>query len=131
MRFLLRILRKDGIEEFFLKKPISYIGRINENDVILKDNAVSKKHAKLSLSKGMLEIFDLGSKNGTKVNGSVVDHKFLRHNDSIQMGNTEIIVSVQTDDEDKETHELDKTISFTKPSETAAFAFQSSVSLFM
>ena len=62
MKLLLRIHSKDGTEEFLLKKPITYIGRVNENDIILKDNAVSKKHAKLNLSKGMLEIFDLGSK---------------------------------------------------------------------
>ncbi len=123
MKLFLRIISKDGIEEFILKKPITYIGRVNENEVILNDSAVSKKHAKLNLSKGMLEIFDLGSRNGTKVNGSVVDHKFLRHNDCIQIGNTDIIVSVQTDGEEKETHEPDKTISFTKPSGTADFDF--------
>ena len=119
MRFLLRILRKDGIEDFFLKKPISYIVRISENDIILKDDHVSKKHAKLNISKGLLEISDLGSTNGTKVNGSVVDHKFLRHNDKVQIGSTELIVYVQADDEGKETHELDKTISFTSPTVTA------------
>ena len=123
MKFLLRIHRKDGIEDFLLRKPITYIGRINENDVILNDSRVSKKHAKLSILKGLLEIFDLGSTNRTKVNGTVVDHKFLRHNDEVQIGDTKLIVNVQHDNEDKEPHDLDKTISFTKHDETVAFDF--------
>ncbi len=110
MKFLLRIVTEDSIKEFSLKKPCTYIGRKSNSDILLNDNLVSAKHAKLNLSKGVLEIFDLGSKNGTKVNGISIDHTFLRNNDRIQIGDTELVAYVQVTDEDSEIHQLDKTI---------------------
>ena len=111
MKFMLKIMLKDGVhEEYLLKKPVTYIGRMEENDVVINDDHVSKRHAKLVISKKFLELHDLGSTNGTKVNGVFVGHKFLRHNDQIKIGNREIITQIETDKNEEDIDWLDKTI---------------------
>ena len=52
-----------------LDKPIS-IGRVAGNDVVLNDAGVSSRHARLEWSGGALRVTDLGSTNGTFVNGA-------------------------------------------------------------
>jgi predicted component of type VI protein secretion system len=47
-----------------------YIGRINGNDMIMPDYAISKRHAIIDVEDGMYYIRDAGSTNGTKINGS-------------------------------------------------------------
>ena len=48
------------------------IGRSSELDMVLVEDMVSRKHAKISFSDGKITIEDLGSTNGTHVNGSRV-----------------------------------------------------------
>jgi hypothetical protein len=47
-----------------------YIGRINGNDMIMPDYAISKRHAIIDIEDGMYYVRDAGSTNGTKINGS-------------------------------------------------------------
>jgi hypothetical protein len=47
-----------------------YIGRINGNDMIMPDYAISKRHAIIDVEDGTYYIRDAGSTNGTKINGS-------------------------------------------------------------
>ncbi len=47
-----------------------YIGRINGNDMIMPDYAISKRHAIIDIEDGRYCIRDAGSTNGTKINGS-------------------------------------------------------------
>jgi hypothetical protein len=47
-----------------------YIGRINGNDMIMPDYAISKRHAIIDIEDGMYYLRDAGSTNGTKINGS-------------------------------------------------------------
>ncbi len=54
------------------KGPQLFIGRQGDNDIILNDPRVSRKHAKIFPSKGGLWIKDLGSKNLTYVEGKPV-----------------------------------------------------------
>jgi hypothetical protein len=54
---------------FDLVKPEISIGRDMTNDIVINDGEVSRKHAVLRLSAGSYVIEDLGSTNGTFVNG--------------------------------------------------------------
>jgi hypothetical protein len=45
------------------------VGRDRDCDVVLKHARVSKQHAQLSRDGGLLQVTDLGSKNGTRLNG--------------------------------------------------------------
>lgn len=47
-----------------------YIGRINGNDMIMPDYAISKRHAIIDVEGGTYYLRDAGSTNGTKINGS-------------------------------------------------------------
>ncbi|TDC97278.1 FHA domain-containing protein [Actinomadura sp. 7K507] len=63
------------------------IGRSTGNDVVVSDLAVSRHHAELrTLAPGRHRIVDLGSHNGTYVNGARVDSAEITENDLIGIG---------------------------------------------
>jgi len=57
------------------------IGRIDGNDMIMPDFAISKKHAVITVENGSFYIKDLGSTNGTMVNGTRLDKKSVKIHD--------------------------------------------------
>ena len=65
------------------------IGRIKGNDMIMKDMAISKRHAIIRILKGSFYIEDCGSTNGTRLNGQTVKEEPVRLSDKdiIQLGN--------------------------------------------
>lgn len=68
-------------------KSIS-IGRSSENDIVVNDKTVSSKHCKIiDHQDGRIEINDLGSTNGTFVNGKKVVSAFLDPGDEVMIGN--------------------------------------------
>ena len=65
------------------------IGRATDNDVVLTDIAVSRKHFDLRHENGAWVLVDRGSGNGTVINGNVEDNPFMLANgDAIEIGNT-------------------------------------------
>lgn len=82
------ILSMDGLvlKEFTLSKERTTIGRKAHNDIQIDNLAVSGEHAVVVtiLSDSFLE--DLGSTNGTLVNGQSVKKHFLQNNDVIELG---------------------------------------------
>lgn len=62
------------------------IGRSNELDVVLVEDMVSRKHAKISWHNDSLIIEDLGSTNGTFVNGRKVERAPLVAGSTLQVG---------------------------------------------
>src|SRR5579884_2338236 len=62
------------------------------NDLLLEsDGQISKRHARIELDPdGRFTLYDLGSTNGTKVNGRRVDNRTLNDGDEIQIGATRI-----------------------------------------
>jgi len=63
-------------------------GRSTEAQLILADDAVSRKHARFFASRGRRWIRDLGSRNGTLVNGHAVEHHCLRIGDRLAIGSS-------------------------------------------
>jgi hypothetical protein len=65
------------------------VGRALDNDIVLADIAVSRKHFELRFEGGAWVIVDNGSGNGTVVNGNLEDNPFMLANgDAIEIGNT-------------------------------------------
>lgn len=72
-----------------LKVGLNTVGRAKENDVVVRDGYVSRRHCSILVhSDYRCEIFDMASKNGTFVNGMQIDRAmFLNVDDQIQMCN--------------------------------------------
>ena len=66
------------------------IGRSRDCDIQLADANVSRRHAELRQEGASYWIVDLGSTNGTEVNGKRVERAKLRDGDKITLGSTEI-----------------------------------------
>ena len=77
--------RRVGIGE----DPVS-IGRLPECDIVLSDPNVSRRHAEVRRRGNDFVVVDLGSTNGTKVNGAGVRERVLLDGDEITVGGTHI-----------------------------------------
>ncbi len=71
----------------FLSGPVG-MGRESSNTVRLHDTEVSRRHAEIRLDRDACQIVDLGSANGTFVNGAAIDQKTLASGDRVQLGQT-------------------------------------------
>ncbi len=82
------ILKFQGvlIKEYNLDKPSLSIGRKEDNDIHIDHMAVSGHHARIDITEGSLAVTDMGSTNGTFVNGKKVTTAILRPNDWITIG---------------------------------------------
>ncbi len=82
------ILSLDGmvLREYPLTKERTTIGRKPHNDIVIDNLAVSGEHAMIMtiLNDSFLE--DLGSTNGTLVNGQPIKKHFLQNNDVVELG---------------------------------------------
>lgn len=74
--------------EFVLERPIMVIGRRADLDIVLNDSSVSRAHARLESAPGGVSLIDLGSTNGTLVNGRRVGRGrvLLGAGDRVQIG---------------------------------------------
>ena len=70
------------------------LGRSPDNDVILRAPATSGHHARLEVREQQFWLVDLGSTNGTFVNGESVQEKQLNHGDRITVGQNSIHFSL-------------------------------------
>jgi hypothetical protein len=68
------------------------IGRLVDNDLVLSDPQVSGHHAEIAPAGGEATLRDLGSRNGTRVNGQAVSTALVRAGDRIEMGETLLVV---------------------------------------
>lgn len=65
------------------------IGRDASNDIILNDKMVSRKHAQLQITgDGLVIIKDLGSSNGTFINGNKISEQVLNAGDIVKCGSS-------------------------------------------
>ena len=81
------------INKFPVDKPLLRIGRHQDNDIVIDDNVVSMEHAIVEIEEARDNkdpkryfIKDLGSTNGTHVNGKKISRQQLFNNDMIRVG---------------------------------------------
>ena len=78
-------------EIFFLpEKPVA-IGRDAANDIVVDDEPVSKRHARLTFANNEMTLWDVGSKNGTFVNGERITNRKLQPGDVVSVGKGRLI----------------------------------------
>ena len=94
----LRIIGREGDEHVHAFDGTGLtIGRSGDNDLVISDARVSRHHARISGRRGTLVYADLGSTNGSRVNGIEVGELVLGAGDRIELGDTVIIVEVAGD----------------------------------
>ena len=88
LQYVLRFVAgKDQGREFPLPPDLNIvIGRVSDVDLLLLDEKVSRKHAKISTHQGQVLIEDLASRNGTFVNGARIRSVELKDGDQIAIG---------------------------------------------
>ena len=72
------------------EKPLA-IGRDRENDLVVGDPGVSRRHAVVELAIGVYFVRDLRSENGTFVNGVPVGRALLLDRDEVRIGSTRLL----------------------------------------
>ena len=92
------VVRKPGQMAYSMPLPdVLRIGRHEQNELVLDDNQVSRQHATLTRTEKGLEVRDLGSRHGTRVNGEPVTTRAVEAGDRIQIGN--VLLELHEEDE--------------------------------
>lgn len=73
------------------------VGRISENTLQIEDASVSSRHAEILFENNTWFIRDLGSTNGTFLNGSKIDNAVLNHGDELRIGSIVTLYTSQSD----------------------------------
>ncbi|MEM7449236.1 MAG: FHA domain-containing protein [Myxococcota bacterium] len=90
-RFRLRFL----LQEFDLSGPEVVIGRSPECQVTIEDPLISRQHARIRVDQETAELEDLGSRNGVRLNGRIIERRTaLNHGDRIRLGTQELVFLV-------------------------------------
>jgi hypothetical protein len=78
-------------QRFELRYGSNVIGRGSESDLQLLDQGVSRRHVDVQYDGQRATIYDLGSTNGTTVNGHEIGSHMLRHGDVVRLGHTRMV----------------------------------------
>lgn len=87
-------------QEYILEKSNVTMGRMITNDIVLNDVRVSRNHAKLECGPSGVTLLDLGSSNGTRLNGVRIDRATLKPDDTLSLGSRQLKYRVEDPSED-------------------------------
>jgi pSer/pThr/pTyr-binding forkhead associated (FHA) protein len=80
-------------ERFELESPRLHIGRDPENDIVVAHDTTSRSHAVITFEYGRYWVDDLGSLNGTRINGSrILDRERLSRGNVLSVGDIDFLV---------------------------------------
>lgn len=87
MEFRAILIPLEGGSPIEIDKEMVLVGRKDQCDILLDHKSVSKVHCVLVKTDGLLVLRDLGSTNGTRVNGTRVRRAALLPNDKVSFAN--------------------------------------------
>ncbi len=76
---------------FLLDRDVVTVGRHPDSDIFLDDITVSRRHAEFRRDAQRFWIHDVGSLNGTYVNGNRADDQLLETGDEVQVGKFKLV----------------------------------------
>ena len=89
------LLKKNGSHKFFpLPSSVTVIGRRHSCDLCIPLMSVSRRHCQLNYDDGVLKIRDLGSHNGTYLNGKRIDEAVIQAGNSIKIGPLTFVLQI-------------------------------------
>ena len=95
------ILKENGAPVTLqMEQDVIAIGRSKENNIVIKNIKASRRHARIERIGATYQITDLGSGNGTKVNGKKIDFQALNKGDEIGIGDARITLKAIDDSPD-------------------------------
>ena len=95
MNVNLILFKKDGSRKTFpLSSSVTVIGRRRDCDLCIPLMSVSRRHCQLNQDGGALKIRDLGSRNGTYLNGKRIDETVIQAGDSIEIGTLAFVLQI-------------------------------------
>ena len=81
--------------QFRLDQPVTSAGRHLANNIVVDDITVSRRHAEFLYDGGEFRDFDVGSLNGTYVNGVPIHSAVLTNGDEIRLGKFRLVFLVE------------------------------------
>src|SRR5437016_12103297 len=90
-RAYLIVLAGNNVGEMYKVEDNMVIGRGQESAIRIVDEGISRRHARIGCSDEHIVVEDLGSTNGTFLNGAKVSRQVLKDGDKIQVGSTTIL----------------------------------------
>lgn len=98
------------IERIVTEKKRISIGRTHDNDIVLENRGVSRKHAMIEFNENAAVIIDNESLNGTFVNNRKVTEEVLRDEDTITIGKYALVYHTMTSGGQDEMANMDGTM---------------------
>lgn len=91
-----------------LPDGVTQVGRADENDIVLSGDLVSRKHCRIHVASNGVRFEDLGSRNGTRLNGEPLKGTVdLHEGDVVQIGDNSLALKQPTNSEALDTQLVD------------------------
>jgi two-component system, cell cycle response regulator len=74
--------------KYVLKNNVVNLGRDTSNQIVVKSDSVSRRHARLTIEAGQRMVTDLHSTNGTYINNMPILSHFLKNGDQVKIGDS-------------------------------------------
>ncbi|MHC4264958.1 MAG: FHA domain-containing protein [Planctomycetota bacterium] len=95
MEIKLVLVKNNGDYKIFpLVSGVAVLGRRSDCDLRIPLMSVSRRHCQINLDNGNIKVRDLGSTNGTVINGEVVDEAVIKAGDKIKVGSLSFVLQV-------------------------------------
>ncbi|MFQ5454248.1 MAG: FHA domain-containing protein [Candidatus Zixiibacteriota bacterium] len=98
------------IERIVTEKKRLSIGRTKDNDIVLENRGVSRKHAIIEFNNNAAVIIDNESLNGTFVNNRKINEEILRDDDTITIGKYSLVYNTESTQEHDSSANFDGTM---------------------
>jgi serine/threonine protein kinase len=94
VRWLVRITADDDVGHVFTGARSVVAGRDEECGIRVRDSKASRTHCRFTIEPPHVGVRDLGSRNGTRVNGVLVEERELADGDEVRIGSTTLRITV-------------------------------------
>ena len=94
----LTVIEEGVRSQLELEVPVITIGRALDNEIRLSNTLISRHHCRIETREDRVWLIDLGSANGTSVNGEKVSRRLLEHGDEIDLSGTRIRIGGEAEE---------------------------------